>query len=313
MKRVLFIVVLSIVMVILSSCAFAEPTYKVGYSAAGLIDILQKSWSEALKLEVEKAGGECIIIDSENRVQKQIADIEDLLVQGIDLLAICVVDEQGIIPAIEAANKAGIPVVTLDRAAAGGEIKCHVANSSYLAGYFAGEYIAALNGFRGEVLDLTGPPGMSVVRERSQGFIDAIGKYPEMKVVASMPANWDTAEAMKVVEDIMTTYPDLVGIWAHADAMIMGAIQALKEIGKNEQVVTVGMGAYGGGPEAVEEGLLNGTWEMFSTYLGEMAGLAVVKVLKGETVPARVDVPLAFLNKDNIKRWKETKLEEIIK
>jgi len=313
MKRVFFVVVLVLGIIILSNYAFAEPTYKVGYSAAGLIDVLQKSWSEALKQEVEKTGGECIIIDSENRIQKQIADIEDLLIQNIDLLAVCPVDEQGIIPAIEAANKAGIPVVTLDRASAGGEIKCHVANNSYLAGYFAGEYIAALNGFRGKVLDLTGPPGMSVVRERSQGFIDAISKYPEMTVVASMPANWDTAEAMKVVEDIMTANPDLVGIWAHADAMIMGAIQALKEIGKNEQVITVGMGAYGGGPEAVEEGLLNGTWEMFSTYLGKMAGIAVVKVLKGEPVPDRVDVPLAFLNKDNIKRWKETKLEEIIK
>lgn len=315
MKRTLLVFLLMAGITMSGSCVLADssnPAYKVGYSAAALIDVLQKAWSEALKKKVEEIGGECIVIDSENRIQKQLADIEDLIVQGIDVLAINPVDESGIVAAVEAANKAGIPVVTLDRASAGGDVRCHVGFDNYLAGYMAGEYIAMLNGFQGKVLDLTGPPGMSVVRERSGGLKDALSKYPKVTIVASLTGEWETAGGMSVTEDVMTANPDLVGIWAHCDAMIVGAIRALGEIGKTEQVVTVGMGMYGGGPEAIEEGRLNASWELFPAYLGEVAGDAVVQILKGESVPARIGTPMVFANQDNISRWKETKFKEVI-
>src|SRR5512135_497847 len=102
-----------------TSCT-PKKTVTVGYAAAGLIDAVQIAWSDGLKQVIEEAGGKVLTVDSQNKIAKQISDVEDLLSQKIDFLVINPVDEAGIVPAIEAANKAGVPVVTIDRAAGGG-------------------------------------------------------------------------------------------------------------------------------------------------------------------------------------------------
>lgn len=279
-----------------------EEKWVVGYSAAALIDAWQVQSSEALKETLEKAGAKCITIDSAGDIIKQISDIEDLLIQNIDLLIVNPNDEHGIVPAVEATNKAGVPVMAYNRSIAGGEVVTLVTYSEYRAGFCAGEYIAMLNGFRGHVMDLTGPAGQSVARERSRGFIDAIAQYPDMKVV-SQPGDWERPKAMAVTEDAFTADPNIVGIWAHCDDMIMGAAEVLKEIGKVDQVITVGMGMYGGAPEAIKEGSVNASWELFFRGFGETAGEAALKILRGEKVPEVVYTPMVFVTKDNIDRF----------
>lgn len=277
-----------------------EKPFLVGYSAAGLIDSLQVAWSEGLAEVVEAAGGEVIIVDSQNKIAKQIADIEDLLAQNIKFLVINPVDEAGIVPAIKAANAANVPVFTIDRGAGGGEVACHVGFDNYKAGYDAGIYIAEQNGKRGKVAQLEGMAGTSVARERSQGYRDAIAKYPNMEIVFEQPADWDTAKAMSATEDMLTSDPDVVGIWAHADAMIMGAVEALKASGVNDQVITVGMGMYAGGPEAIKAGDLNASWELYPAALGRVAGENVLKMQNGERVEPVIGTPMTFVTADNI-------------
>lgn len=284
----------------------AEKSLVVGYSAAGLIDAVQIAWSDGLKEVIEKAGGKVITVDSQNKIAKQVADIEDLLAQNIDYLVINPVDEAGIVPAIEAANKANVPVITIDRAAGGGNVTAHITFDNYKAGYDAGVFIAERNGGKGKVAQLEGMAGTSVARERSQGFKDAIAKYPDMQIVFDKPADWDTAKAMAATEDMLAANPDIVGIWAHADAMIMGAIQALEAAGKLNQVVTVGMGMYGGGPEAIKAGKLTADWELFAADLGKIAGQTVLKLANGESVPKVVNTPMDFVTKDNIDKYLTT-------
>jgi ribose transport system substrate-binding protein len=277
--------------------------FSVGYSAAGLIDELQVTWSENLKLTVEAAGGEVIIVDSQNDIAKQIADIEDLLAQGIDYLAVNPVDEAGIVPGIEAANAAGVPVITLDRASAGGTVAAHITFDNYKAGYDAGIFIAEQNGGVGQVAQLEGMAGTSVARERGQGFRDAIALYPDMEIVFEFPTDWSAADGQTAAEDLLVANPDVVGIWAHADSIIMGAVQALKDVSKVDQVVTVGMGMFAGGPESIAAGELTASWELFPAQLGTVAGETVVKLAAGETVEAVVNTPMVFVTSDNISEF----------
>jgi ribose transport system substrate-binding protein len=277
-----------------------EQGFRVGYSAAGLIDAVQIAWSEGLNEVVEAAGGTVITVDSQNRIAKQVADIEDLLTQGIDYLVINPVDEAGIVPAIEAANAAGVPVVTIDRAAGSGDVTAHITFDNYKAGYDAGIYIAEQNDGKGKVAQLEGMAGTSVARERGQGFRDAIAQYPDMEVVFEKPADWDTAKAMTATEDMLAASPDIVGIWAHADAMIMGAVEALKAAGLNDQAITVGMGMYGGGPEAIQAGDLNASWELFPAELGRVAGDVVIKLHNGQSVEEIINTEMVFVTAENI-------------
>jgi ribose transport system substrate-binding protein len=209
-----------------ASCSWAAAQeFKVCYSAAGLIDDLQITWSENIRQAVETAGGEVRIVDSQNRNAKQLADIEDLLVQDIDVLAINPVDEAGIVSAVEAANQVGVPVITIDRASAGGDVAVHVEFDNYKAGYEAGQFIAEQAGGTGEVAQLEGQAGTSVARVRGDGFRDAIKEYPNMTIVMERPTDWSTSAGLAATEDLLQSHPGVVGIWTHADAIAMGAVE----------------------------------------------------------------------------------------
>jgi ribose transport system substrate-binding protein len=277
--------------------------FTVGYSAAGLIDELQIGWSKAAQKAIEDAGGKVIIVDSQNKIQKQTADIEDLLTQKIDYLVINPVDEAGIVPAIEAANKAGVPVITIDRKAGGGQVAVHVGFDNYKAGFDAGEYCAKVMNGKGNVAQLEGQAGTSVARERAAGFNDAIAKHPDMKVVFDKPTDWDTTKALAATEDMLSANPDVKCIWSHADAIILGAVQALEKAGKLKDVTTIGMGMYGGGPEAIKADKLTASWELYADQLGQIAGKAVADLHNGAKVPEVISTNMTFVTKDNIDQF----------
>jgi ribose transport system substrate-binding protein len=173
-----------------------DDSFVVGYSAAGLIDELQIAWSEGLTEVVEGAGGQVILVDSQNDIAKQIADIEDLLAQEIDYLVINPVDEAGIVAAVEAANEAGVPVFTIDRASGGGEVQVHVGFDNYKAGYDAGLYIAEQNGGAGKVAQLEGQAGTSVARERGK-FPRCDRPVPRYGIVFEHTTDWSTAQGCR--------------------------------------------------------------------------------------------------------------------
>ncbi len=278
----------------------AGKKWKVGYSAAGLIDVLQVTWSKAVCKSVTDAGGECIVVDSQNKIAKQVADIEDLLTQKIDILVINPVDDAGIGVAIAEANKANVPVVTIDRNGGSGVIAAKVGSDNYYAGYQAGEYCAKMHNNTGEVAQLMGEAGGGDVRYGGNGFRDAIAKYPNMKIVFEQHGDWDTAKSQTLTEDMLTSNPNVVCIWAHADAMIMGAVNALKAAGKLNQVTTIGMGMYAGGPESIKAGELTASWYMYPELIGSTAGDVVIKIHNGAQFDPFTRTPLTFVTKDNI-------------
>lgn len=275
----------------------------VGYSAAGLIDQLQITWSEGVEDAVEDAGGRVATVDSQNDIGKQVSDIEDLLARGIDYLVVNPVDEAGIVPAIEAANEAGVPVVTIDRGAAGGDVRVHVGFDNHKAGYDAGVYIAEQNNETGKVAQLEGQAGTSVARERAEGFQDAIREYPDMEIVFEQPTDWGAEVALSTTEDLLTAHADVVGIWTHADSIAMGAVEALLSAGKMDQVVVVGMGMFGGGPESIAEGNLDASWELFPAELGRIAGQTVLDLEVGESVPEMISTDMVFVTEENIDEY----------
>lgn len=314
LKKVAIALILTVVLVLMvsaSGVSFAEKKTKfvVGHSPGTLIDLLRQTWSKAMEDVVVANGGIVYTVDSQNDAVKQQKDIEDLFARGIDILVVNPTDADAIVPSVEEANRRGIPVVCMDRTANGGVVASYVAFDNYGAGYYAGEYIAMLNGFEGKVVNLQGTLGGSVVQERGQGFRDAIAKHPNMQIVSETPGNWVTDKAMNIIEDVMIRHPDLVGIWSHNDPMIAGAVQVLKEKGKVDQVVTVGMGLYGGGPELIQEGSLWATWALFPESLGRIAGEVVVKIVNGEEVKEFYPSPLGFVTQKNYKKYEKYRLD----
>lgn len=274
----------------------------VGYSSQHLIDVLVKTWAERTCKVISEAGGTCYITDAQNNASKQISDVQDLIAKGANVLVINPADAKGIIPAITAANAKGIPVLTVDSTADGGEVMTavHVDNAS--AGYGAAKHCAEQH--QGEesveVAELQGSAGQANTTNRHNGWEKGLSENPNLKNVFSQYTNWDTGNAYKAAQDMLAAHPNVKCIWAHADAIILGATRALQQAGKTD-VITVGMGMYGGGPEAIAAGTLTASWYMEPEKTADAAGKAVLDYwLKGESVPD-IPIQMTFVTKDNIK------------
>jgi ribose transport system substrate-binding protein len=180
-------VLLSVLVLLVTSFSFAVT---LGLSVSTLNNPFFVDLANGAKEKAKELGIDLKVADARDDSAKQLNDVEDLIGQKVDILLINPTDSDAIVAAIEEANKAKIPVITVDRGASGGDVLLHIASDNVAGGRLAGEYIVEkLNG-KGKVIELVGIPGTSSARDRGKGFNEVIEKYPEIKVVARQTANY---------------------------------------------------------------------------------------------------------------------------
>ncbi|EIM07512.1 ribose ABC transporter ribose-binding protein [Planococcus antarcticus DSM 14505] len=155
------------------------------------------------------------------------------------------------------AEKAVIAVIAVDRSAEGGEVVSHIASDNIAGGEMAGEHLVSIVGDGAQVAELEGVPGSSAARERGEGFNNIVAD--SLDVVAKQTANFNRAEGLLVMGNILQENPDITGVFAHNDEMALGAIEAIEASGKD--IAVVGFDASDDAVKAVEEGRLAGTIE----------------------------------------------------
>lgn len=275
----------------------------VGYSTASLRDTLLRTWAEGTCAAVEKAGGKCITTDAQASASKQVSDVQDLIARGANMLVINPVDAKGVVPAVINANRRDIPVITIDSTADGGEILTAVHVDNQAAGYGAAKYCAEV--FKGatvEVAELQGQAGQANTRNRHDGWAKGLQEFTSLNSVFDQYTDWDTGMAFKATQDMLSSHPDVKCIWSHADAIILGATRALAQADKTD-VVTIGMGMYGGGPEAIRDGKLTASWYMEPDKTAEAAGNAVIEYWTKGTSTKDLAIPMTFVTKDNVAQY----------
>lgn len=250
---------------------------------------------EGAEKAAQEAGAELIVVDAQDDTAKQISGVEDLIQKKVDVLLINPTDGAAIGTAIEAANKANIPVITVDRAAEGGQVVSHIASDNVKGGQMAGEYILEALGGKGNIVELQGIAGTSAARDRGQGFHAAVDGKDGVKVVASQPADFDRAKGMSVMENILQGNKDIQAVFAHNDEMALGALQAIEAAGLN--IPIVGFDATDDAVKAVNEGKLAATVAQKPALIGEMAVKTALQVTKGEKVEQFIPVELELVTK----------------
>jgi len=232
-------------------------------------------------------------------MEKQQSQIENFITQHVDALVICPVDSDTIGGAITRANKAGIPVFTADIAANSGDVICHVASDNVEGGRVAGGYMAKLLKGKGKIIIIDHPKVMSVV-DRTKGFVEAISKYPGIKIVAKPPGDGERTTSMNVMENMLQSHPEIDGVFAINDSTALGALAALRQAKRND-VVIVG---YDADPEAREEILKGGPLKadavQYPRKIGSTTIEMVVKHLNGEKVPKKVPVEVGIIDKASL-------------
>lgn len=189
---------------------------------------------EAMEKQAVSSNVDLDVAIADQDLNKQISQVEDFINKGVDAIVISPVDSDGIKGAILKAQAAKIPVVTVDVPANGVEPASHVATDNLTGGKIAAEAMAQYLGGKGEIGVITYPEVQSV-RDRIEGFKATIARYPNMTIVKETPGR-DRQAAKAAAEDMLTSNPNIAGIFGFGDDMALAATQAVGDA-KSDAIV----------------------------------------------------------------------------
>jgi inositol transport system substrate-binding protein len=285
-----------------AGAAFAADKFVVGYANMADTDVFVMARKNAfVKAAKSDADIEVNFSDANNDASKQLDQIDNFIAQKVNAIVVVPVDYQGIVPGVEKANAAGIPVIALGIQSAGGKYT-FVGSKNIDAGRLQGEFMKANLPKDAKILYLEGTPGLSHTQERKKGFEEALGRS-DVTTLASLSANYDRAEGMKVTEDWIQSFPKFDGIIAANDQMALGALEALKGANRLKGVFISGVDGVPDALTAIKAG------EMSQTIFQDAAGQAkaafevVEGIKKGEQPPTEKLVPFASITTENVDKF----------
>lgn len=265
---------------------------------------------DGAKAELEAIGGTLLENDSQQDVAKQMAAVESFIAQKVDAILLNAVDSAGIIPAVEAANKAGIPVITVDNDASGGDVACLVASDNVMAGKLCAEYMVARlkkeKGVEaGNVVILDALPVTGVL-QRIQGFMSVIQQYPQIRIVSTQNAQGNRTDGLNVMENILQAQPQIDAVFAINDPSALGALSAIETAGREKEMFIVSVDGAKEAMEAIKKGgAFAMTAAQFPTEIGKYGVQMALKVLNGEKVDRFVPVPVEIVTIENVDEYLE--------
>ncbi len=254
--------------------------------------VTMKDGAEA---KAQELGYDLIVLDSQNDPSKELSNVEDLTVRGVKAILINPTDSTAVSNAIRIANRSNIPVLTLDRGAARGDVVSHIASDNVAGGEMAGRYIMEKVGANAKIIQLEGIAGTSAARERGEGFMNTVNNS-DMELLASQPADFDRTKGLNVMENMLAANPDVQAVFAQNDEMALGALRAVQASGKD--VLIVGFDGTDDGIAAVKRGKLGATIAQQPDMIGAIGVETAAKVLKGENVEASIPVPLKVITQE---------------
>jgi len=238
--------------------------------------------------------------------QKQVSMIEDCIARKSDVIAVNAVDPAAVVPALKKAAEAGIPVImhNADTNEEGHRYsKTYVGVKSYDQGYAMGARLVKDFNGKADIVALTGKPGQTDAVNRAAGMEAAFkDAKASINVLASEPADWSKDKALTVMQDLLTRYPNVQGVFAQDDGMAMGALQALKAAGV-EGVKIYGIGAYKEACDAIKNGEMAATALHPSFLVGVYTVRASFDVLNGRYLPREILAPTGAIDADNLAQY----------
>ncbi|MDY0094497.1 MAG: D-allose transporter substrate-binding protein [Candidatus Vecturithrix sp.] len=298
MKKISGVVV---AMFIISLCLVIGANAQELKFAAILKTLANPHWVSMQKGYEEEAARQGVVVEvfavtSEGNIQEQLQLFETVLQKKYDGIAFSPITPVNLIPTVIKANEQGIPVVNVDEgvdqkalADAGGKIAAFIRTDNYAIGQTAADFIASKLPDGGKVAIIEGMAGNASGDARRDGFKDKIATYTGFEVVASQPADWDRIKALDVATNVMSRNEDLKAIYCANDTMALGAVQAVKNAGRD--VMVVGTDGIDEAVQSVQAGEMAATVAQDPYAMGVTAVQTLIKLVKGEEVEFDMLVP----------------------
>ena len=262
---------------------------------------------KACKAGADKAGADHNVEilwqgpQKENDAAKQVEVVENAITNKVDGIVLAPLDKAALVPAIEKAKAAGIPVTIFDSGADTENYVSFVATDNRKGGVMAAERMGKLLGGKGKVAIIPVQPNSASTEEREAGFEETIkAKYPGMTVIRSNYGNSDRAQSMRVTEDVLTRNADIVGIFGPNESSIVGALQALKTRNLVGKIKLVGFDSTKQLEEALAKGNIDSLVLQNPFRMGELGVKTIVDLKAGKTPDKRIDTGVVLMTRENM-------------
>lgn len=306
MKRFLSLtMVLIIVLSVVAGCGAKDDGQVAGGNEEGKNIVIgaslltqahpfQVAIKDALESEAKNQGVEVNVAIADQDLNRQISAIEDFINKEVDAIILTPVDSDGVKGAILKAQDAGIPVITVDVKANGVEVDTHIATDNYTGGRIAAEAMAQYLGEAGKIGLITYPEVQSV-RDRIDGFKDMTKEYEGLEIITELPGR-TREEAKKASEDILTSNPDINGIFGFGDDMAIAATTVVAE--RNSDAVVVGFDGLEEAQKSVDaDNAFKAVVVQYPDKMGEEAIKSAISIINGEEVEREIPItPGLYIN-----------------
>ncbi|HVL23868.1 MAG TPA: ABC transporter substrate-binding protein [Thermomicrobiales bacterium] len=298
--------------------------YKVGFSQVEMNNPWRTAQTASMQDEAKKRGDELVYTDAGGSEAKQIADVDSMIAQQVDLIFLAPRSEKPLAQAVLKAKAAGIPVILLDRnvdqtiAKPGEDFVCFIGSNFIQEGARAAEWLTNTMGGTATIIELEGTTGSSPAMDRKKGFHDYIGGtynaeensgtpaapvsggFPDMKVVASQTGDFARDKGRQVFETLYQANPTANAVYAHNDEMALGAIAAIEAAGKvpGKDLIIVSVDGSRDALQAIIDGKLGATVECNPRF-GPKAFETLDAYAGGEQIPIKIINPDKFFDSSN--------------
>lgn len=236
-------------------------------------------------------------------IDQQVALLENQVARKVGALVVAPAGVSQVVPVLERARAAGIPVILVDTDAPWAGKLSFVGTDNRLGGRLAGEYLVKrLNG-HGRVALLGGVPGVETHESRAAGFHEVLAAAPGIKIVAEQPANFDRTLAMTVMENILTSNPQLDAVFATNDQMALGALEAISAHGRAGKIELVAFDALTEVLAQIRAGRIGAAVAQRPFEMGRQSVEAAARALRGLPVERRLDTGTALITAANVSEY----------
>jgi ribose transport system substrate-binding protein len=304
-KRRWFAAVLAAVLVAAGGCARAPKDGKL--EIVLVVKALDSEFWQRIKSGAEEAaradGGVKLAVlapAQEINIDQQVGILEDQVLKRVAALAVAPAGVAEVVPVLDKARAAGVPVVIVDTDVPWPHRAGFVGIDNRLGGRLAGEYILREIGGKGKVAVIRGVLGVATQEDRLAGFREAIAKTPAVECVAVQPGNSERALGMSVMENILTSHPDINAVFATNDQMALGAMEAIAARKLTGKIVLVGFDATREALRAIEAGQMNAVMAQYPERIGRRAIEQAIRAARGQPVEKFVDIGTALVTRQNL-------------
>lgn len=294
-RRALKLVLLASAATLFAGCGGGggEDRVTVGFAQTGAESVWRVAHTNSIRSEAEKRGIELKFSSAEGKQENQIKAMRSFIAQGVDAIMVAPLVETGWDPVLKEAQRAGIPVILLDR-------RVDTADEALYATFLGSDFVEEgrlaarwlvenVPGGEMTIVEMEGTPGSAPAIDRQKGFAEVIAGHPRFKVIESQSANFRRSDGKDLMESLLKKHSDIDVLYAHNDDMALGAIQAIEAAGMKpgDDIVIISIDAIREAFQAIVDGKINCTVEC-SPLLGPLAFDTLEKILAGQEVPKKV-------------------------